>query len=122
MRAIAVGLVILFHAYHKPFTGGFVGVDVFFVIWLFDHKSAAQKKQKRAGRFSISGYYARRVRRILLASTLVVLITLFATYDWLGFIAGNNVANDAAHCLPRYRLLVTVGRASRPVHVRPAPM
>ena len=56
LRAIAVGLVILFHAYHKPFTGGFVGVDIFFVIWLLDHKSAAQKKQKRAGRFSISGY------------------------------------------------------------------
>ena len=56
MRAIAVGLVILLHAYHKPFTGGFVGVDIFFVIWLLDHKSAAQKKQKRAGRFSISGY------------------------------------------------------------------
>src|SRR5438105_6449699 len=32
MRAIAVGLVILFHAYHTLFTGGFVGVDVFFVI------------------------------------------------------------------------------------------
>jgi hypothetical protein len=56
MRAIAAGLVILFRAHHKPFTGGFVGVDIFFVIWLPDHKSAAQKKQKRAGRFSIFGY------------------------------------------------------------------
>ena len=95
MRAIAVGLVILFHAYHKPFTGGFVGVDVFFVISGFLITSLLLKEQKRAGRISISGFYARRVRRILPASTLVVLITLFATYDWLGFIAGNNVANDA---------------------------
>jgi peptidoglycan/LPS O-acetylase OafA/YrhL len=95
MRAIAVGLVILFHAYHKPFTGGFVGVDVFFVISGFLITSLLLKEQERAGRISISRFYARRVRRILPASTLVVLITLFATYSWLGFIAGNNVANDA---------------------------
>jgi peptidoglycan/LPS O-acetylase OafA/YrhL len=95
MRAIAVGLVILFHAYHGPFTGGFVGVDVFFVISGFLITSLLLREQKRAGRISISGFYARRVRRILPASTLVVLITLFATYGWLGFIAGNTVANDA---------------------------
>jgi hypothetical protein len=65
MRAIAVGLVILFHAYQKPFTGGFVGVDVFFVISGFLITSLLLKEQKRAGRISISGFYARRVRRIL---------------------------------------------------------
>jgi hypothetical protein len=32
MRAVAVGLVLLFHGFHAPFTGGYVGVDVFFVI------------------------------------------------------------------------------------------
>ena len=32
MRAVAVGLVVLYHGFHAPFTGGFVGVDVFFVI------------------------------------------------------------------------------------------
>lgn len=95
MRAIAVGLVILFHAYHQPFTGGFVGVDVFFVISGFLITSLLLKEHERAGRISISGFYARRVRRILPASTLVVLVTLFSTYAWLGFIAGNNVANDA---------------------------
>jgi peptidoglycan/LPS O-acetylase OafA/YrhL len=95
MRAIAVGLVILFHAYHQPFTGGFVGVDVFFVISGFLITSLLLKEQDRTDRISISGFYARRVRRILPASTLVVLITLFATYGWLGFISGNNVANDA---------------------------
>ena len=95
MRAIAVGLVILFHAYHEPFTGGFVGVDVFFVISGFLITSLLLKEQERSGRISISVFYARRVRRILPASTLVVLVTLFATYGWLGFIAGNNVANDA---------------------------
>jgi peptidoglycan/LPS O-acetylase OafA/YrhL len=115
MRAIAAGLVTLFHADHKPFTGDFVGVDVFFVIWLFGHKSAAHKEQKRAGRFSISGYYASSVRRILLVSTLVGLITLFATYDWLGFIAGNNVANDEGIVCRSSLLVVHRGR----YHVRP---
>jgi hypothetical protein len=95
MRAIAVRLVILFHTYHKPFSCGFVGVDVFFVISGFLITNLLLKEQKRAGRFSISGFYARRVRWILPASTLVVLITLFATYDRLGFIAENYVANDS---------------------------
>jgi peptidoglycan/LPS O-acetylase OafA/YrhL len=58
MRAIAVRLVILFHTYHKPFTGGFVGVDVFFVISGFLITNLLLKEQKRAGRFSISGFYA----------------------------------------------------------------
>src|SRR6478672_6482916 len=80
MRAIAVGLVILFHAYHEPFTGGFVGVDVFFVISGFLITSLLLKEQERSGRISIAGFYARRVRRILPAATLVVVITLFATY------------------------------------------
>src|SRR5690242_18990775 len=80
MRAIAVVLVILFHAYHQPFTGGFVGVDVFFVISGFLITSLLLKEQDRTHRISISGFYALRVRRILPASTLVVLVTLFATY------------------------------------------
>ncbi len=95
MRAVAVGLVILFHAYHEPFSGGFVGVDVFFVISGFLITSLLLREQTRTGRISIAGFYARRVRRILPAATLVVIVTLFAAYYWLGFITGNSVATDA---------------------------
>lgn len=95
MRAIAVGLVILFHAYHQPFTGGFIGVDIFFVISGFLITSLLLRENEREGRVSISGFYARRVRRILPASTLVVVVTLLGTYHWLGFINGNSVAEDA---------------------------
>ncbi|HTQ22971.1 acyltransferase, partial [Mycobacterium sp.] len=49
----------------------------------------------RNGRISISRFYARRVRRILPAATLVVLAALFASYRLLGFIAGNEIADDA---------------------------
>lgn len=95
MRAIAVGLVLLYHGFHAPFTGGFVGVDVFFVISGFLITNLLLHENARTGRISIPRFYARRVRRILPAATIVVLATAFAAYHWLGFIAGNEIADDA---------------------------
>jgi peptidoglycan/LPS O-acetylase OafA/YrhL len=95
MRAVAVGLVLLYHGFHAPFTGGFVGVDVFFVISGFLITDLLLQEEARNGRISISRFYARRVRRILPAATLVVLATVFAVYYLLGFIAGNQIADDA---------------------------
>lgn len=95
MRAIAVGLVLLFHGYHDPFTGGFVGVDVFFVISGFLITSLLLREQTKTGRISVLAFYARRARRILPAAALVVVVTVVATYYFLGFIAGNQVADDA---------------------------
>jgi peptidoglycan/LPS O-acetylase OafA/YrhL len=87
--------VLLFHGYGKPFTGGFVGVDVFFVISGFLITGLLLHEQVKAGRISVWRFYARRVRRILPASTLTVLATIIATYYLLGFISGNELANDA---------------------------
>jgi peptidoglycan/LPS O-acetylase OafA/YrhL len=95
MRAVAVGLVLLFHGYGKPFTGGFVGVDIFFVISGFLITGLLLHEQINDGRVSLWGFYARRVRRILPAATLTVIATIFATYYLLGFISGNDVAKDA---------------------------
>ena len=95
MRAIAVGLVLLFHGYGKPFNGGFVGVDVFFVISGFLITSLLLHEQIKDGRISVQRFYARRVRRILPASALTVLVTIVAAYCLLGFISGNEVANAA---------------------------
>ena len=95
MRAIAVGLVLLYHGYGKPFTGGFVGVDVFFVISGFLITSLLLHEQMKDGRISVWRFYARRVRRILPASTLTVLATIVATYHLLGFVSGNELANSA---------------------------
>jgi peptidoglycan/LPS O-acetylase OafA/YrhL len=95
MRAVAVGLVLLFHGYGKPFVGGFVGVDVFFVISGFLITGVLLHEQIKDGRISIGRFYARRVRRILPASALMVLATILVTYHLLGFIAGNELANDA---------------------------
>jgi peptidoglycan/LPS O-acetylase OafA/YrhL len=72
LRAIAVAAVVLFHAKVGPFTGGFVGVDVFFVISGFLITSILVKEMS-AGTFSLANFYERRVRRIFPALFTVVL-------------------------------------------------
>jgi len=77
LRAIAVSIVVLFHAGLPFLSGGFVGVDVFFVIsgYLITNIIRTELEQ---GRFSITTFYARRAKRILpalffaLATTLLV--------------------------------------------------
>lgn len=71
LRAVAVIPVILFHAGFDAFSGGFVGVDVFFVIsgYLITGIISAELAQ---GKFSLVGFYERRARRILPALTVVV--------------------------------------------------
>jgi peptidoglycan/LPS O-acetylase OafA/YrhL len=95
LRAIAVGLVIAFHAFKIPFVGGFVGVDVFFVISGFLITSLLLREKTKTGRVSVLGFYARRARRILPASAIVVILTVIASYCFLGFITGNDVADAA---------------------------
>jgi peptidoglycan/LPS O-acetylase OafA/YrhL len=95
LRAIAVLLVVLYHAHVPGVRGGFVGVDVFFVISGFLITGLLVREHERRASISILRFYGRRARRILPASTLVVLLTVFAAYHWLGFIEGNAVANDA---------------------------
>ncbi|MBB5729222.1 acyltransferase family protein [Sphingomonas prati] len=75
LRAVAVGAVLLFHAGFTAFSGGFVGVDVFFVIsgYLIGRALFADAD---AGRLSIARFYERRFRRILPALLVVMLATL----------------------------------------------
>src|SRR5271154_6892968 len=64
LRALAVIPVVLFHVGFTSFGGGFVGVDVFFVIsgYLI---TGILKRELDAGAFSLRGFYERRVRRIV---------------------------------------------------------
>ena len=74
LRAVAVLLVLLFHARIPFFSGGYVGVDVFFVIsgYLI---TALIHQEHVAGGFTLLGFYERRIRRIFPALFLVMLST-----------------------------------------------
>lgn len=82
LRAIAVIPVILFHAGFSTFSGGFVGVDVFFVIsgYLITSIILAELEQ---GTFSIVNFYERRARRILPALFTVMFVSLPFAWMWL---------------------------------------
>lgn len=75
LRAVAVIPVILFHAGFSIFSGGFVGVDVFFVISGFLITSIILS-ERAAGKFSIARFYERRVRRILPALFFVMAVSI----------------------------------------------
>jgi len=82
LRAVAVLPVILFHAGFQTFGGGFVGVDVFFVIsgYLITTIILADLEK---GKFSIINFYERRARRILPALFLVMFACLPFSWLWL---------------------------------------
>jgi len=86
LRAIAVGAVILYHAQitifgHQPFSGGFIGVDIFFVISGYLITSIILKQLVTTGAFSFKHFYERRVRRILPALLFVMLVSL--PFAWM---------------------------------------
>jgi peptidoglycan/LPS O-acetylase OafA/YrhL len=97
MRALAVVLVVLYHAGIPGVHGGFFGVDVFFVISGFVITNVLLREKASKGTTSIPGFYGRRIRRILPAATVVLIATVFATYHWLSYITGALNANDAKY-------------------------
>src|SRR4051812_20493705 len=64
LRAVAVLLVVLDHAHVPTLTGGYIGVDVFFVISGFLITGLLVREQARTGTVSILSFYGRRMRRI----------------------------------------------------------
>ncbi len=75
LRAVAVLLVVLYHARLPGLSGGYVGVDVFFVISGFLITQLLARELTTTGRIAFGQFYARRVRRILPASFLVLAVT-----------------------------------------------
>ena len=92
LRAIAVGAVVLYHAQinilgQQTFKGGFIGVDIFFVISGYLITSIILKELITTGSFSFKYFYERRIRRILPALLLVMLVSL--PFAWMYFIPSN---------------------------------
>ena len=86
LRAIAVSAVILYHSQiiilgQKPFKGGFIGVDIFFVISGYLITSLILKELITTGSFSFRNFYERRFRRILPALLVVILASL--PFAWM---------------------------------------
>ncbi|MFZ9629996.1 MAG: acyltransferase family protein [Ilumatobacteraceae bacterium] len=78
LRALAVAAVLLFHFGVPGSSGGYVGVDVFFVISGYLITSLLVDERQRTGSISISRFYARRARRLLPISTVVLVATAVA--------------------------------------------
>ena len=85
LRAIAIGAVILYHAKISilgySFSGGFIGVDIFFVISGYLITSIILKELITTGSFSFKYFYERRIRRILPALLFVMLVSL--PFAWM---------------------------------------
>lgn len=79
LRALAVCLVVVFHLVPSKLPGGYIGVDVFFVISGFLITGHIVKELERTGRLNVPEFWARRVRRLLPASLLVLAACLLLT-------------------------------------------
>jgi len=98
LRAIAVLSVVLFHLRVRGFDGGFVGVDVFFVIsgYLISRNILADL---RSGRFSLAQFYVRRMRRIYPALIFTVAVTYVAGALWCSPLMFLDLAKECTHAL-----------------------
>jgi peptidoglycan/LPS O-acetylase OafA/YrhL len=94
LRAVAILLVVLYHA-HLGVPGGYVGVDVFFVISGFLITSQLARELRANGRISFAGFYARRARRILPAATVTTIVTVVAAGILLSPLPAMRVFSDA---------------------------
>ena len=75
LRALAVTLVLVYHLWPGALPGGFIGVDVFFVISGFLITGHLIREHERSGAVSLAHFYVRRVRRIAPMSLLVIAVT-----------------------------------------------
>jgi len=94
LRAIAVLAVLLFHAGVPGVSGGYIGVDVFFVVSGFLITSLLVAEKTNTGKVSLGAFYARRARRILPVSALVAVVTLIASWIWLEPLRLRSLSHD----------------------------
>ncbi|MBG6180190.1 peptidoglycan/LPS O-acetylase OafA/YrhL [Arthrobacter sp. CAN_A1] len=95
MRAVAVGAVVLYHAGLGAVPGGYVGVDIFFVISGFLITGQLISMLKAGGRIPFGEFYAKRIRRIIPASFAVLALTTVASLLFLAPFTRPGALQDA---------------------------
>jgi peptidoglycan/LPS O-acetylase OafA/YrhL len=95
LRAVAVLTVIAAHAGVPFLPGGFVGVDVFYVISGYLIASLLYREILVTGKVSIGAFWGRRARRILPAATLVTVVTVLLSLAWMSLLDARQVVIDA---------------------------
>ncbi|MBW4935563.1 acyltransferase family protein [Marinobacter sp. F4206] len=80
LRAIAVSVVFLAHAGVVGFSGGYIGVDLFFILSGFLITGVLYKEYEASGRLNVLAFYSRRIKRLLPAMVLMIGLTLLASF------------------------------------------
>jgi peptidoglycan/LPS O-acetylase OafA/YrhL len=96
LRAVAVMAVLLFHIGLPAFGGGFVGVDIFYVISGFLITGLLLREGEQTGKVDLVRFYARRMRRLLPAGLLVIIVTLVLSALIVTPLRLSEIAGDAA--------------------------
>jgi peptidoglycan/LPS O-acetylase OafA/YrhL len=110
LRAVAILAVLAFHAGVPFIPGGFVGVDVFFVISGFLITGLLLRDHQTHGRIDLASFYARRARRLLPAALVVIVVTIAASALLLSTLQFRTTAVDgaaAALYVSNYRFALT---------------
>ncbi|MGN5731801.1 acyltransferase family protein [Arthrobacter psychrochitiniphilus] len=94
LRAVAVGLVVLNHLWPNRATGGYVGVDIFFVISGFLITSHLAKELTSTSGLAIARFYARRIKRLLPAAFLVLILGSVAVAVWVPYSEWTRTARE----------------------------
>lgn len=95
LRAVAILLVVLFHTGFGWVPGGFIGVDVFFVISGFLIAGQLLTEHERADGISLMSFWARRARRLLPLSSLVIVVTVVLGMAVSSPLGRQQIATDA---------------------------
>jgi peptidoglycan/LPS O-acetylase OafA/YrhL len=95
LRAVAVLLVVLDHAGVPFLRGGYVGVDVFFVLSGYLITGLLLRQARRGGRIRLSEFYVRRARRILPAAVLTLVVTDLVAHQLLNLVRARQAVSDS---------------------------